>query len=139
MAAGGTRKANSPRASERTFIGFTLTACCSGVSGSGCRLTSAPRTAKPGSRKTVPPTTEYSSTGFLLPAAHSQPTASSDMSRRKAARLLLCVCLILVPLFIPVAFHFQLQRIEAHDVQRGTTLVAGEHFPFIQIFLVDVD
>src|ERR1700730_16512705 len=157
MAAGGTRKANSPRASERTFIGFTLTACCSGVSGSGCRLTSAPRTAKPGSRKTVPPTTEYSSTGFLLPAAHSQPTASSDMSRRKPARLLLFifllfvfiflvfvvvelfVVLILVLVFIHVAFHFQLQRIEAHDVQRGTTLVAGEHFPFIQIFLVDVD
>src|SRR5258708_5869758 len=159
MATGGTRKANSPRASERTFIGFTLTARCSGVSGSGCRLTSAPRTAKPGSRKTVPPTIEYSSGGFLLPAAHCQPAATSDRTVRNAARLLLfilllfifviglvfvvgevvVILLILVFVFISFVFHFQFQRIEADDVECGSTLVAGERFPFVQIFLIDVD
>jgi len=91
----------------------------------------------------------------LLPAA----AARTEITRRKPARLLLFIFLLFVLILVVVfvvgevfylvlvlifvvifaAFYFQLQWIEAYDVECGPTFVAGERFPFVQIFLIHVD
>src|SRR4051812_14482837 len=100
MGTGGTRKANSPRGSETVFNFFGL------PSVSGVISTSAPGSANPGGRKTVPPITEKAAEaslpffGFFSAAAGATDRIRPASTRQ--ASLLPVVVLVFVILFFVI-------------------------------------
>src|ERR1700686_255719 len=150
MGPAGTRNTNSPRASEIACIFFAL-AAESPASGSGISVIAALGSAKPDSRKTVPPTNAYDSAAVLSPAlAPSGITAANKNGRLMPILLfflfffiflfvLVVIELVLFFLLLFVFRCFQLERIEAGYAKIGAALLAGQRVTFIPFVLVQVD
>src|SRR5437588_194338 len=100
MGTGGTRRANSPRESEVVFSFFVL------PSVSGTISISAPGSAKPGGRNTVPAIREYgweASLGFF---GFFSATAGATQTTRSASTRPASLLPVVVLVFIFLIFFF---------------------------------
>src|SRR5437868_2165345 len=157
MGTGGTRNANSPRASETTFHFFGL------PSVSGVISISAPGSANPGGLKTVPAITADSSEaslfflGFFAADAGATKTRTATSASRRPDRLLPVVVLVLVFLILVfvvcilvivfilvfvfrfVSGWFDFDGILTDNSQVGAAFLAGQFVAFIQLLFFRIN
>src|SRR4051794_10299015 len=157
MGTGGTRKANSPRASETALIFFAL------PSASGVTSISAPGNAKPGGRKTVPAITDDTSEaspfflGFFSAAAGPAKTRTATSTSRRPDRLLpvvvlvlvflilvIVVCILVIVLILVFVFRFiggwfDFDGIFTDNSQVGAAFLTRQLVAFIQLLFLRIN